>query len=196
MSEIGEIRQAKELGYKGTSKYIYYACEDCGKCRWIQFNKGEVRSPRCFACSRKVVGLKLRGLSHTGLSTGTNPNWKGGRCGDGYGYIKVKVYPGDFFYGMANYQGYVFEHRLVMAKHLKRRLLQWEVVHHRNGIRDDNRLENLELLGCQGKHNTQIDKRIKQLERIVAAQATQIKLLEWHIMQIEAVETKSSQYKG
>ena len=39
----------------------------------------------------------------------------------------------------------IFEHRYVMEQYLNRELLPNEYVHHINGVRDDNRLDNLEL---------------------------------------------------
>lgn len=58
------------------------------------------------------------------------------------GYILVWVGKDD---PAANAEGYILEHRLVMSRLLGRKLHPWENVHHKNGIRDDNRAENLEL---------------------------------------------------
>ena len=73
-------------------------------------------------------------------------NWKGGRTKNEQGYIMI--YAPNHPHA---HNKYVFEHRLVMEKHLGRYLTKKEVVHHINEIISDNRLENLELLGW-GNH--------------------------------------------
>jgi hypothetical protein len=75
------------------------------------------------------------------------PKWKGGRRFKNAGGY-VLVYNRDEFPEMKRLGtpgSYLLEHRLVMARHLGRSLASNERVHHKNGKRDDNRIENLEL---------------------------------------------------
>ena len=62
--------------------------------------------------------------------------WKGGKANVASGYIMVRESTGK----------YVFQHRLIMEQHLGRKLTNNEVTHHINGIRNDNRLKNLQLM--------------------------------------------------
>lgn len=64
----------------------------------------------------------------------------------GYWYILSPEHPNK------TQMGYVCEHRLVMEKKIGRFLERREVVHHKNGIITDNRIENLELISSTGKH--------------------------------------------
>ncbi len=94
--------------------------------------------------------------------------WKGGQRMT-FGYIEVTLFENDFFFRMANKRGYVREHRLVMAKHLGRCLQCWEIVHHINHIRTDNRIENLQLVtDDRHKQITILEKRITYLEKRIA----------------------------
>ena len=69
-----------------------------------------------------------------------NPNWKGGKHKDYQGYIRIYKPKHPFRKG-----NYVTKHRLVMEQILGRYLKKGEGIHHKNGIRDDNRPQNLHL---------------------------------------------------
>lgn len=58
------------------------------------------------------------------------------------GYVVVRS---QWDHPNANKRGHLLEHVKVMSETLGRPLFQGENVHHRNGVRDDNRPENLEL---------------------------------------------------
>jgi transposase len=87
------------------------------------------------------VKRRLEGVNH-GM-------WKGGITNlEGYRFIRLPV--GHPFRSMAHRSGYVAEHRLVMAGSLGRCLLDNETVHHLDGDKLNNVLENLQLR--QTKH--------------------------------------------
>ena len=98
------------------------------------------RKPHVVCCSRscaRKLDAQLRGPS----------NWKGGVNRHASGYLKelCKGHP------HADKNGYVMQHRLVMERVLGRKLDSRERVHHKNGVRSDNRPENLELWSVDHK---------------------------------------------
>jgi len=84
-----------------------------------------------------------------------NPAWKGGatyfRKHGNYKPIKYVRCPQEFL-SMARKDGYVMEHRLIIAMAIGRPLTRVEVVHHRNHDPQDNRQENLELFPNNRAH--------------------------------------------
>jgi hypothetical protein len=193
MPTIGEVRKGREIGKTPEHKYIWHACEGCGKERWVQLRKQEPKCVLCRHCSDKLSGFAQKGEY--------SPFWKGGRRYKG-GYIVVWLSPDDFFRPMAHKDGCVFEHRLVVAKVLGRCLQPWEHVHHKNGIKDDNCYPgNLELT-TKGNHMTDHnkgyrdgyqkglidgrDKQISELKELVEEQSKQLRLLQWVVNQHNA----------
>jgi len=144
MPAIGET-STKRKPCGGLVYHIWFACQRCGKERWVVSSRGKPLKPYCHACSI-IVYPRPRGIRH--------PSFKNGRYTTN-GYVVVTIEPNDDFYLPMAKQGHhycVLEHRLIMAKHLGRCLQSWELVHHKNGIKDDNRIENLELT-TNGSHS-------------------------------------------
>jgi hypothetical protein len=98
-------------------------CRHCGK----DFYR--IPSYRAVLCSPECARAAMRG--------------KGGRFYDQSGYVHLTLPDGT----------QVLEHRYVMERHLGRTLEAEEIVHHRNEVRDDNRIENLQVLD-RSAHNT------------------------------------------
>ena len=97
-------------------------------------------------CSEETI--RKMSLAKKGKYAGPkHPCWKGGRkISYGYIYVKCPDHPG------ANSLGYIREHRLVMEKGIGRILKPTEHVHHINGNKTDNRLENLMLFSSNREH--------------------------------------------
>lgn len=142
-------------------------CRDCGK--------EVVLTDRCYreAVEREIYRCHKCAMKfcHSGNK---NNHWSGGRYVNAFGYALVNVKylsKEDKSYVTSKLCGHTFmpEHRLVISRHLKRQLRDGELIHHINGVKDDNRIENLELVNPQEHRAISImeskwEARIKDLE--------------------------------
>jgi len=126
----GPTKRAK----KGTVIYWWVRCE-CGK-EWL-VQGSALRDGRIKSCGGCLLSRQI------------GRNWKGGvrMTWRGYRDLWKPEHPD------SKKSGYIFEHRLVMSDFLGRPLTDKEVVHHRNGNRQDNGIENLELCVIGSKNN-------------------------------------------
>lgn len=142
---IGTIVKGREIAREGQShNYIWDVCTLCGEGRWVKCRNGRPVNKTCLRCYRSAAKMRPKGAN--------SPSWKGGVKRNKNGYVLIYVPEDSFFHTMSDGNRYILEHRLVMAKHLGRCLHSWEAVHHKNGVRDDNRKENLQLV-LRGKHD-------------------------------------------
>jgi hypothetical protein len=150
MPEIGTEGMGRDLGKTPERAWFRWEpCSLCGESRWARFRTrdGKVIYSICKWCANKGE---------------RNSHWAGGKNETIEGYIRIRIFPDSPFHPMADTQGRVMEHRLVMAQHLGRCLEDWELVHHK-GVRfpiesvenrQDNRADNLELT-TNGEHVSQ-----------------------------------------
>lgn len=104
-----------------------FKCLVCGKNFEHRDKRRKFCSKKCFYCSNRGENSK---------------NWRGGLTTDRDGYELVR----NTNHPNANKAGYIRKHRLIMENTLGRYLENEEIVHHINGIKNDNRIDNLQLL--------------------------------------------------
>lgn len=124
------------MHYRQLQRTRYGRCEVNG-CEKLQQDSG--LCPMHKRRMRKFGSVGPPGPSRWRNGKWSTPQRESFARDDGYRMIYVPESPA------SNSRGYVLEHRHLMAKHLGRELFEGENVHHINGVRIDNRLENLEL---------------------------------------------------
>lgn len=172
----GDLVHGPDIGKSGSSSsglvYVWRVCPVCGgNARWV-INHAQWRDRGCRSCADAAMREKIQKYVRKKKNR--------------WGYILVFVRPSDPYFALVplggrarkgnGVGGYVQEHRLVMAKSLGRCLEPWEQVHHMNGNKTDNRIENLELV-TPSKHSAnsalqaevyKLRRRVLELERELA----------------------------
>ena len=149
------IKGKTSLGKTLSSLSALMKCEDCNKIRIInkcwydRAIKNGTWTGRCKNCCSSYLINKGTKTPYYSIRDAFSKGYKGI-----YIPLTDKYYPE---YIPKRGKGYwIGEHRYVMSKYLDRPLVKGEIVHHKNGIKDDNRIENLELITYKSTqpHNT------------------------------------------
>lgn len=143
-------------------KLLLLTCEVCDKnFEQKRANNTSYCSPRCkkLGVSRKFKGLPIKGPPKHIWGTGYVTK-------DGYKMVS-KNHPNAKCRSKKSGKGQIFEHTYIMSKHLGRPLRKGESVHHKNGIRDDNRLENLELWVNTIRFGQRLEDKVKHYKEFL-----------------------------
>lgn len=151
---------------------ILKRCSHCQSETWVrvpyvrQSLQQGTASKTCNRCSSSSNGCNQKlGINHH--------RWNGGKIIKN-GYVLVR----NSCRGAK--KKYVQEHRVVMESHLGRKLLPVETIHHKNGIRHDNRIENLELrFGSHGSGVAYSDLSPTEIKSLIAFLEGLLKGREW-----------------
>jgi hypothetical protein len=120
-------------------------------------------------CSKKHTAQGMCQMHYRRNALYGNPLKTVGRIRSGKSDVTttgyVKIYEPDNPNAAAN--GFVLEHRKIMSEHLDRPLLSDESVHHKNGIRCDNRIENLEIWSTKQPFGQRIEDKVEYALQIL-----------------------------
>lgn len=165
MDGVKDVKRASDVDRRGDSLYCLVTCPICHIDRWVRSSSYR-KNPdiKCNSCAAREAICKL-------------PRFRGRKTKHCNGYVMVWLPPSDSFHCMTTKTHYVMEHRLVMARALNRPLTKSEFVHHKNGIINDNRIENLELVS---RHDHAILNKLCSHCEL----RKEIRLLRWQVKQL------------
>lgn len=172
---------------RGNKFYLRILCPLCKQRRLIHLKslkalkRGEYSNRLCGHCQ----AIKNLGDNIQPKIGRDNRFWKRGWL-ISRGYKRVKIYPDNPYFCMADRAGYVAEHRLIMAQSLGRPLTHSEIVHHKDGVKLHNSKENLELLTAKGHLAPNlVAEMMPRLEARVTEVEKQNRLLKWEIRMLK-----------
>ena len=149
VKQLADLRQLTSKGSGGPKAFWLCEC-DCGNTGVIiGSNLRNGGSKSCGCLQKEAARENINPYSQVGKYNTEHPRWKGGRIIHSSGYVLVYD---PYHHRRQRGAPYVFEHIKVMEALVGRNIYRDETIHHRNGIKNDNRPENLELrAGNHGK---------------------------------------------